>query len=59
MGTNESAPNNLLVPRIDTPRARRKCWLASLAVLLLIALPVAGLVMVAVDRVQDASDRAT
>ena len=51
--------NNTPHVQIETLRPRRKRGLATVAVLLLIALPVSGFMMVAVDRVQDASDRAT
>jgi hypothetical protein len=44
---------------IDTPRARWKRRFATVGVLFLIALPATGLVMVQVDRVQDAADRST
>jgi hypothetical protein len=56
MGNNTEDTPHL---HVATWTARRKRGLASLGVLLLIAIPVAGFVMVAVDRVQDASDRAT
>ena len=45
--------------RIETPQARRRRWLATTAVLLIIPLPILGLVLPAIDRVREARDRAT
>jgi len=54
-----SNPNPALHLRVEAWSARRKRDVAKIGVLLLIALPATGLVMHAVDHVQNAGDMAT
>ena len=56
---SDDFPNDTPRLHVDSWRSRRKRGLASIGAQLLIAFPVSGFVMVAVDHVQDASDRAT
>ncbi|HLW66407.1 MAG TPA: hypothetical protein VKS79_13925 [Gemmataceae bacterium] len=55
---SDDFPNDAPRLHVDTWHARRKRGLATVGILLLLALPVAGFVMVAVDRVREAADRA-